>query len=94
MLSILAPIYLRGSFFDSLTPLYIDLDIDLKDATSIVVLNLGTQYTCVGRVLAVLVLSLRNKPQSIDDKEIIFNKPISSTTIYIALFVQFDSDMI
>ena len=60
---------------DSLTPVYIGLDIDLKDATSIVVLNLGTQYTCVGRVLAVLVLSLRNKPQSIDDKEIIFNKP-------------------
>ena len=72
----------------------VDLDIVLEDELRRVALNLGTQYTCVGRVLAVLVLSLRNKPQSIDDKEIIFNKPISSTTIYIALFVQFDSDMI
>ena len=82
LLSTLAPNIHADSL--SLTPVYIGLDIDLKDATSIVVLNLGTQYTCVGRVLAVLVLSLRNKPQSIDNKEIIFNKPTSSTTIYIA----------
>ena len=74
--------------------LYNDIDFDLIDAPSIVALNLGTQYTCVGRVLAVLVLSLRNKPQSLDNKEIIFNKPTSSTTIYIACSIWFRYEVV
>ena len=39
-------IYLRESCPDFLTPVYIDLDIDLEDELRRVALNLGTQYTC------------------------------------------------